>query len=105
MTSRAAAGVTDRKGALARSPFRSLLASSNARRQRRELSLAREVGILRRSLAVALRDKATLQLTLDHLDHTTSTGVSPVHHIRICQQLHLAEARSRELEQGFHARF
>lgn len=71
-----------------------------ARARRRERSLCNEVRLLRRIVAVVLRDKADLQRIVDDTSRDIRNGVPLATHIQVCQRLHVAEARLRELEEG-----
>jgi hypothetical protein len=73
--------------------------AARATRRRRERSLRNEVRLLRRIVAVVLRDKADLQRIVDDTSRDIRNGVPLATHIQVCQSLHVAESRIRCLEE------
>lgn len=68
---------------------------------RRERALAREVSTLRRALVVARSEKAQAERILESAARDVRNGVPLATHIATCNQLHRAEARIRELSEGY----
>lgn len=77
----------------------SVRATFHGRRQARlrERALTHEVSTLRRVVAVALRDKANVERILADVQRDPRNGAALVRHVEVRQQLHVAEARIRDL--------